>query len=297
MDASSVTKGLIFGGISSCVAECITLPIDIVKTRMQLRSKIIQREVALQYSNSLRAGLTIVRTEGIPALWKGLSPALLRQSTYGSMRYGFYTPIKRLLGAEDAKHTPLWKKVTAGSVAGALSSFVANPTDLVKVRMQADGMAGTTQRSYGGLFNSFSRIIKEEGFLSLWRGVGATCGRATSLSAVELASYDEIKSRFLMAGYLSEGFQLHVASALCAGFLASFASSPFDVMKSRVMQQPTGPDGRGLYYKGMVDCFYKSLKSEGIIALWKGFWPNYARLGPRIVIVFVVMEKLKKWFN
>jgi len=75
-------------------------------------------------------------------------------------------------------------------------------TGLVKVRMQADGMQGTTRRSYGGLFASFWRIIKEEGVLGLWKGVGATCGRATVLAAVELASYDEIKSRFLRSGLL-----------------------------------------------------------------------------------------------
>jgi len=121
----------LFGGIASCIAECVTLPVDVIKTRMQLRTKSIEREVARQYSNSLRAGLTITRNEGILALWKGLSPALLRQSTYGSMRYGFYTPFKRLLGVpDDAKNVPLWKKVTAGSAAGALSSIVANPTDL-----------------------------------------------------------------------------------------------------------------------------------------------------------------------
>lgn len=75
------------------------------------------------------------------------------------------------------------------------------------------------------------------------------------------------------------------------------ASSPFDVVKSRIMQQPSGPDGKGLYFKGMTDCFIKSIKTEGVISLWRGFWPNYARLGPRIVIVFVVQEQLKAMFG
>jgi len=84
-------------------------------------------------------------------------------------------------------------------------------------------------------YGLFFKIAKEEGILGLWRGVGATCGRATALSAVELASYDDIKMRLLHSEYFREGLSLHLSSALCAGFLASLASSPFDVVKSRIM--------------------------------------------------------------
>jgi hypothetical protein len=293
-DNSNIYKGLLFGGIASCTAEVITLPIDVIKTRMQIRSGYVK---SAQYTNSFSAVVTVVKNEGITALWKGLSPALLRQSIYGSMRYGFYTPFKKLLGVPDnPRQVPLWKKVLAGSAAGAISSVVANPTDLVKIRMQADGMAGTSARSYGGLLWAFGTIIKEEGVLGLWKGVGATCGRATALSAVELASYDDIKMRLLHAELFKEGLSLHLSSGLAAGFLASLASSPFDVVKSRIMQQPSGPDGKGLYYRGMTDCFIKSFKTEGISSLWRGFWPNYARVGPRVLIVFLVLEKLKSLF-
>jgi len=190
----------LFGGIASCTAEVITLPIDVVKTRMQIRSGFVS---STQYRNSFLAVRAIISKEGFSALWKGLSPALLRQSTYGSMRYGFYSPFKKFLGVPDnSKLVPLWKKVLAGSAAGAISSIVANPTDLVKIRMQADGMAGTQgSRNYGGLLWAFVKIAKEEGILGLWRGVGATCGRATALSAVELSSYDDIKMRLLHSGY------------------------------------------------------------------------------------------------
>lgn len=63
------------------------------------------------------------------------------------------------------------------------------------------------------------------------------------------------------------------------------------------MNQPTGPDGRGLHYRGMIDCFAKSARAEGVGALWKGFWPNYARVGPRVVIIFMVLERLRAEFS
>jgi len=291
MDSTSVARGLLYGGISSCIAECFTLPVDLVKTRMQLQGP------TKTYKNSINAFFTVVRFEGVFALWNGLSPALLRQSVYGSMRYGLYGPFKKLLGVREGDYVPLWKKVAAGSAAGALSSVVANTTDLVKVRMQASGMAGAQKRSYKGVIHALWVISKEEGFLGLWKGVGPTCGRATALAAVELSSYDEIKTRLLHANVFKEGLQLHLGSALGAGFLASLASSPFDVVKSRVMEQPVTQNGKGLHYKGMIDCFVKTVRKEGVLALWKGFWPNYARVGPRVAIVFVVMEQLKAFFH
>jgi hypothetical protein len=47
----------------------------------------------------------------------------------------------------------------------------------------------------------------------------------------------------------------------------------------------------------MIDCFGKTLKSEGFMALYKGFLPTWSRLGPRGVIIFMTMEFLKKNFD
>lgn len=51
------------------------------------------------YSGAIDCGQKLVKAEGTSALFKGLPPALLRQSTYGSLRYGLYGPIRNSLGA------------------------------------------------------------------------------------------------------------------------------------------------------------------------------------------------------
>jgi hypothetical protein len=57
---------------------------------------------------------------------------------YTSVRFGLYSPIKKLLIGETTSpaEVPLWKKILAGGLAGGLGSAIANPTDLVKIRMQ-----------------------------------------------------------------------------------------------------------------------------------------------------------------
>ena len=153
----------------------------------------------------------------------------------------------------------------AGATAGALAALIANPADLLKVRMQVDGMISGAPRRYTGIVHAFSTIIKSEGVLGLWRGSGPTLGRATVLAAVELASYDEVKNALLSYGVIEKGTLSGVfLTSLCSGFFGAVASSPFDVMKSRVMAQPVDPGGRGRLYVGMMDCFVKvALNKEG----------------------------------
>ena len=96
MESGSVWKGLAYGGLSSCVAETFTMPIDVVKTRLQMDGS---GGAVKQYSGTMDCASKLVKAEGPSSLFKGLPPALVRQSTYGSLRYGLYGPIRDSLGA------------------------------------------------------------------------------------------------------------------------------------------------------------------------------------------------------
>ncbi len=217
----------------------VTMPIDVVKTRLQNDG----HGGPKMYNGAVDCGKQMVRAEGIGALFKGLPPALVRQSTYGSLRYGLYGPIKGKLGIQKGEPVPLWKKIAAGGAAGAIASAIANPTDLLKVRLQTDGQAKGADgkllpKQYNGMVDCFTKTLRNEGALALWTGVGPTVGRATVLAAAELATYDEVKSQLLGGGYMQDGLPCHIVTATCSGFVATVASSPFDVVKSRVMGQP-----------------------------------------------------------
>jgi len=299
MESGSVLKGLVYGGFASCVAETITMPVDVVKTRLQMDGS---GGGIKQYSGSWECAKKLTAAEGPGALFKGLPPALVRQSTYGSLRYGLYGPIKNSMGITPGQPVPLWKKIIAGGAAGALASAVANPTDLMKVRLQTDGMTKGPDgeflpKRYSGMVDAFMSIVKEEGILGLWTGVGPTVGRATALAAAELATYDEVKGQLKAKAGMTDGLPLTLCTAFASGYVSTVASSPFDVVKSRVMGQPKVPEGTPPMYTGMVDCFVKSARSEGIMSLYNGFWPNFGRVVPRVTIVFIVMEQLKKNFG
>lgn len=79
----------------------------------------------------------VANNEGARGLYKGVSAAWMRESIYSSLRLGLYEPFKVLLGATDPKNTPFYLKFLAGGMSGFVGASLANPTDLLKVRMQA----------------------------------------------------------------------------------------------------------------------------------------------------------------
>jgi solute carrier family 25 (mitochondrial carrier), member 14/30 len=177
--------------------------------------------------------------------------------------------------------------VLAGGTAGGIGIAFANPTDLIKIRMQAD-REGTR---YRGTVHAFKEIIRSEGVLGLWKGVGPAVQRAIIVNAAELATYDQAKD-ILIGGFnmKADNVSTHFSASFMAGFCSAVASSPVDVIKNRLMSQPSGA---GRLYKGVIDCGIKTIQNEGIRGLYNGFIPNWFRLGPWCMVMFMTYEQYR----
>eukprot|EP00927_Polykrikos_kofoidii_P060449 TRINITY_DN5542_c0_g1_i2.p1 TRINITY_DN5542_c0_g1~~TRINITY_DN5542_c0_g1_i2.p1 ORF type:complete len:393 (+),score=51.33 TRINITY_DN5542_c0_g1_i2:171-1181(+) len=293
MDAKTPLRSLVYGGLSCAAADAVTIPLDVVKVRMQLQGEGGHR----QYRSALDAVVKIARREGPLAFTKGLAPAVLRQLSYGSLRFGLYSICKQRLGvsSQNAASSAVFSRLAAGVFAGSTAAFICNPIDLIKIRMQADGMRaiGQVPPSYRGVTDGVVSIVRNEGWRGLWKGAIPGATRAGVVNMAEIAAYDEIKSLVLRQNLMSEGLQLHLATAMITGFLSTLASCPFDVVKSRLMSQPFDDRGVGLRYRGMGDCFVKCFRAEGLPFLWRGFGPCYANKGPTVVILFLTYEQLR----
>ncbi|KAJ8046187.1 Mitochondrial substrate carrier family protein ucpB [Holothuria leucospilota] len=292
-----------FAGVSCMTASFVTNPVDVTKVRMQIDGELSQQKGDIRgaykqryYRGILRGMVTIFKDEGIRGLYKGLTPALLREASYSSIRVGSYEPIKRLLGATDPAHTPFYKKLLAGALAGAVGSVVVVPTDLIRVRLQAEGKLNPgDQKRYRGFWHAVVDIGKMEGLRGLYRGTSPTVQRAVIVTATQVPCYDHAKHTILNYNLMTEGPALHIVSAMMAGFMVAFTSSPIDVVKTRVMNQQIKGIPKGQYrYKNTFDCLVKTMKSEGINGLYKGFIPNWMRLGPHTIISFFLFEFFRK---
>jgi solute carrier family 25 uncoupling protein 8/9 len=278
---------LIASATAACTAEVVSLPLDTAKVRLQLQAK---GAVTPKYKGLVGTTLTVAREEGARALWSGIEPGLHRQVLYGGLRIGLYEPVKRaFMGGDIDKVAPLHIKIAAGMTTGAVAIAIASPTDLVKVRMQAEGkLPEGTPKRYPSAMKAYGIIVREEGLRGLWKGVGPNIARNAIINAAELASYDQIKESLLASGIVGDNAYCHILSGLGAGFFAVVCGSPVDVVKSRMMSDNTGK------YKGVLDCFAKTLKNDGMGAFYNGFLPNWGRLGVYNVALFLTLEQTRK---
>ena len=59
--------------------------------------------------------------------------------------------------------------------------------------------------------------------------------RATILNMCQLGTYDSVKHSIIRNGVLSDGAGCHLMSSLCAGIVMAVATSPVDLIKTRLM--------------------------------------------------------------
>ncbi|XP_067085331.1 brain mitochondrial carrier protein 1 isoform X3 [Osmerus mordax] len=307
-------KPFIYGGMASIVAEFGTFPIDLTKTRLQVQGQSQYMEV--RYRGMFHALFRIGKEEGIKALYSGISPALLRQASYGTIKIGTYNTLKGLFVSRPEDETMVIN-VFCGVVSGVLSSSLANPTDVLKIRMQAQGSL-----LQGSMMSNFINIYQNEGTRGLWRvsmpvcvcvcvcvcvracvfvcltalcfpqGVIPTAQRAAIVVGVELPVYDITKKHLIRSGTMGDNIMTHFVSSFTCGLAGALASNPVDVVRTRMMNQRVLSGGP--MYKGTLDGLMQTWRNEGFFALYKGFWPNWLRLGPWNIIFFITFEQLKK---
>lgn len=136
-------------------------------------------------------------------------------------------------------------------------------------------------------------IIHTGGLRGLWKGGAPNVARASLVNLGDLTTYDRAKKAIMENSSLGDTYTTHSLASGCAGFVSAVLACPADVVRTRVMNQPTDSRGRGKLYTSSSDCLMKTLKNEGVPALYKGFLPLWARLAPWSFIFWVSYEKLR----
>ncbi|XP_053610895.1 mitochondrial 2-oxoglutarate/malate carrier protein-like isoform X2 [Plodia interpunctella] len=266
----------LIGGASGMLAICVVQPADLVKTRMQLLGPKAKEATLASVARGVMA------KEGPLGFYTGLSAALFRQATYTTARLGSFNVLFDYYKVSYG--TPNFgTKLVLGMMAGGAGAFIGNPAEVALIRMTADGRLPPDQRrNYKHIFNALGRITREEGVLTLWRGVAATITRAMVVNGAQLSTYTQAREMLLPS--LGDGMFLHFCSSMVAGAVTSWASLPVDIVKTRVQNAAKGTS--------QIQVFFKIIRTEGPLTLWSGFLPTFAKIGPHTVVTFIFMEQL-----
>jgi len=291
---STTLGAFIAGGIAACGAVTATHPFETVKIRMQLQGELQEKSLQPRlYRGPIHGVSVIVRNEGIRGIYRGIGAAYIYQMILNGCRLGFYEPIRQSLTSTiftDPKTQSLGVNIFSGASSGILGAAAGSPFFLVKTRLQSFSPFAPvgTQHQYKNAIDGSRQIYKAEGFKGLWRGVGAACVRTGFGSSVQLPTYFFAKRRLVKHLGMKEGPALHLASSTASGFVVCCVMHPPDTIMSRMYNQ------NGNLYKGVFDCLAKTVKTEGLLAIYKGFLPHLARILPHTILTLSLAEQTNK---
>lgn len=281
MQQQQLTKEWLSGGMANAAASAILNPMDVAKVRAQLRNISLSAALRSMYSEG-----------GAIGLWSpGLLASCLRELLSSGPRAGFYVPTREFIidvlsssstssSARDDVASSFSVKCLAAMTTGTLGSLIANPIDVVKIRLMANPNA------YPSTLSALPQIAAVEGIRGLYKGVLPSTLRGAFIAAGELATYDHTKSHLKTVAMLPEGFVLHSLASLITGIVAATVAAPFDIVKTRVMNSSAN--------QRPLQIFIDIIRKEGPRTLFRGWLPSYLRLGPHAMICFPMFEQLRR---
>jgi solute carrier family 25 protein 34/35 len=204
------------------------------------------------------------------------------QMTLNGCRLGFYEPLRKTLTSAvytDSTKQSFGINVFSGAASGILGAAAGSPFFLVKTRLQSYSpfLPVGTQHNYKNARDGMRQIFSTEGVRGLYRGIGPAMVRTGFGSSAQLPTYFFAKRQLIKHLDMKEGMPLHIASSTASGFVVCCVMHPPDTVMSRMYNQT------GNLYSSALDCLYRTVKTEGVLAVYKGYFAHLARILPHTV--------------
>ncbi|XP_069692155.1 mitochondrial thiamine pyrophosphate carrier-like isoform X2 [Periplaneta americana] len=170
----------------------------------------------------------------------------------------------------------------AGAISGAITRFLCQPLDVIKIRfqLQVEPLRRTSKDSkYWSVTQATRRIIEEEGVSALWKGHVPAQVLSVLYGVVQFVSFEMLtKQSWLLFPHLREDSYRPMVHFVCGGVAGSFAtlfSFPPDVVRTRLIAQ-----GEPKVYKNIFQAVNLIYTKEGPRAFFKGLSPTLLQIAP-----------------
>lgn len=172
---NSYTTHFVAGSAAGLTQSVICSPVELAKTRLQLQANVAGARI---FKGPMQLLNGVYRTDGIRGLFKGVTITALRDIPGYAIYFVSYEYMMRIKKDPGLLYTSM-----AGGTAGILSWVLAFPIDVIKSRLQADGMTNG-KLNYNGIVDCVKKSYQREGRNVFFRGCSATLLRAFPMNAV-----------------------------------------------------------------------------------------------------------------
>ena len=177
--------------MAGCTASMLTYPLDMVRARMAITERNVYRSL-------FHAFWRIFSSEGVVALYRGLTPTLMGVIPYAGCSFFTYESLKeRYQRKHESDPDPL-SRLLYGAFAGLIGQSASYPLDIVRRRMQTEGVASNVR--YSSVLSTMRYVLEREGVRGLYKGVTMNWVKGPIAVSISFNTYDHIKmwlGRFL----------------------------------------------------------------------------------------------------
>ncbi|XP_078091128.1 mitochondrial adenyl nucleotide antiporter SLC25A24-like [Mustelus asterias] len=181
----------------------------------------------------------------------------------------------------ERKSGSWWRQLLAGAMAGAVSRTCTAPLDRLKIYMQV-----FAAKQKLNLMGVWMMMVREGGYLSLWRGNGVNVLKITPETGIKFMAYEQYK-RLLPSSHATLAVHERFVAGSLAGVTSQTLIYPMEILKTRMGLGRTGQ------YTGIFDCAQKMYRKEGPRAFFKGYIPNIIGIIPYAGIDLAIYETVK----
>lgn len=184
-------------GLSAGLVEAVVIvtPFEVVKTRLQQQ----EGRSNLKYKGAVHCLTTVVKEEGLPALWRGVMPTMMRNGSNSAFNFGTMALLSThwLRKREgDGQQIPVWKSSVAGLISASIGPMLNCPLDVVKTRLMAQTVLAGALPKYSGMMSTMGIIVKEEGLAALWKGLMPRLARVAPGQAITWTVVSQVTYMF-----------------------------------------------------------------------------------------------------
>ncbi|SCU90046.1 LAME_0E06810g1_1 [Lachancea meyersii CBS 8951] len=277
------------GCASGLSARFVTAPLDTVKIRFQLH---LANEAS--QGGIFSVVRSIVRQEGMRALWKGNVPAAAMYILYGSTQFGAFSTFNKALA--DNQWPAQIHSCVVGALAGSCSAMTSYPFDVLRTRFVANH-----DKALATMLGTTRSILRHEGFRGFFRGVSSSIVSIGIASSSMFATYESIKI-FCEQSPSKDSMPIKVlesSASVLAGLFSKTLVFPIDTIRKRFQVV----NSQQLDYLSQHNEAYSAYKStnftqlarrvvqkEGFLALYRGFTLSLVKSIPSTVVSIGVYE-------
>ncbi|KAI0766936.1 mitochondrial carrier [Trametes elegans] len=270
------------GALAGITEHAVMYPVDSIKTRMQ----VFATSPAAVYTGVGNAFARISSTEGMRALWRGVSSVIMGAGPAHAVHFGAYELVKEFAGGNVEGANNQWIATSlAGAAATIASDALMNPFDVIKQRMQMH------QSEFRSAVVCARTVYHNEGLAAFYVSYPTTLTMTVPFTAVQFTVYEQLKTLLNPSGSYAPG--IHMIAGGLSGAVAGAVTTPLDVAKTILQTRGTSQDPEIRHVRGLADAARIIWTRDGLRGFMRGLTPRVLTFMPSNALCWLSYEFFK----